>query len=259
MEEEKDALANVEEEGKGNAFTGFDTETDTPTDSPAVKEPEVSKPEEGGNTPDNPKYPDFSQHPRWKDREAKLKELEEFKNEVSPRLKELDELKSKFSSSPAVIPQWFKEMYGDNAETWNQYQQAQADREEALFHKWEERQTLAEQKAAEEAEQEQIYYTEWAKGAIEYLAAAGVGFDPAKDKEDLVKLMERYPVSDEDGNLNLLAGWEILKMMRSRQEAGQSLKTNEKKKIAALTSGHSNSEASKKDYLTSKDLRHRSW
>ena len=113
-------LAEVKKEGD-NPFVNLDTEKETPSDSPNEKEPKVEEPSKGDNTTEGEKPKDvpFHEHPRWKEREEELKELRAFKEEVTDKFQELEKPHSKSGN----IPDWFKELYGENEVAWQKYEE----------------------------------------------------------------------------------------------------------------------------------------
>lgn len=252
---ENEILADVKKEGEGDPFAGLNKETDTPSDSPTDNNEGEVKPDRGDNT-DPVKDVPFHEHPRWKEREAELKELRQFQEEARERLQKLDELESRVKPVDGEkIPQWFKNMYGDDPETWNDYVNARKEEKEL----WK-RELLEEQEAERtRAEQETAYWTSWVDEQVNNLADAGVGFDPKRDSVELKNIMLKYRPTDEEDNLDFKAGWEILQIARAKQEVATTKRTDEKKKVATLTTDRSRGETQRKDFVTNHDLQSKGW
>lgn len=244
-------LADVKHEGDLDPFKQFEkpeasTEKDTPSDSPADKEPKVEEPGQGDNTAD--KQVPFHEHPRWKEREEELKELRAFKDEASSKLSEFERKISKPSEN-TNIPDWFKELYGENEVAWQKYQEhSQQEREQMK------KDILAEQEAKrEEAQKEETYWNNWVEEGIRGLQSVGLEFD----RNVLIKTMLDNPkeVTNALGNFDFNLGY---KLYREQNPISQ-VNTDARKRIADTTTKSSSTEKRAKDYMTSNELRGKSW
>src|SRR3990167_553382 len=250
----KDFLADVQVEGAVDPVT-LNEEKKTPAESPTEIKPkeadEKEKPEEGENTPNEDDLP-FHKHPRWIERENKLKELEEKYELTTKELGELKTLKEQIyhKETTAKIPDWFVESYGEDQVAWEKYEARQKDWEtqfeQRFFEKLEAKQ---KKKQTEEADK----WNKWVDSEIGKLVSdPKVKFD-IKEKNALIKTMLEWRPTDENGNFNFHKGYEIYQL--------QKLKDNDlehaiaRKKLADAASGSPKGEPKQKDYYTSEDLK----
>lgn len=246
-----EVMADVKHEGDTDPFVAFekpeaDKETETPTDSPAVKEVKVEEPIQGDNTEVKKEIP-FHEHPRWKEREAELQELRAFKESAAPKLSELEQkLKP---SEKSNIPEWFKELYGENEVAWQKYSEhTQQEREQMT------KDILAQQEAKrEEAQKEETYWNNWVEEGVKGLQLVGLEFD----RNALLKTMLDNPkeVTNALGNFDFNLGY---KLYREKNPINQ-VNSEARKKLADTATKSSPSEKSSKDFMTSNELRGKSW
>lgn len=245
----EEVLADVKPEGDTDPFKDLDKEKETPAESLTVKEPEVVKPDQGDNTDVKKEVP-FHEHPRWKEREAELKELREFKEQVAPKLAKIDQLETAFKpAEKSNIPEWFKELYGENEVAWQKYSEhSKAEREEMK------RELLAEQTAQyEEAQKEEQKWNKWVEDGLDGLKIIGLEFD----RNALIKTMLDNPDKvTRDGNFDFNLGYKLYRELNpdNSQAASQA-----RKKLADTTTKSSSTEKGSKDFMTSNELRNKSW
>lgn len=247
MTDTNEVLADVKKEGS-DPFASLEKET--PTVAPAETEPKEDviedKPEEGDNTPED-KLP-FHKHPHWIKREEELKELREFKESVTPRLSEIDEIKSRLPQEKAEVPDWFKELYGDNEVAYQKYNEHHQKEVEDIEQSLIERQEAQRLQAINETER----WNKWVEEEIGKLQTEGKEFDRNK----LVKVMLDYSPTDANNNLDFQKGYKIYEALEVKPNVE---KSQARKILADTTINTSKGEKEKKDYMTANDLRNRSW
>jgi hypothetical protein len=248
---ENDFLANLPKEGS-DPFA--DLETDTPTGSPADTKPESNeedKPETGDNTAhDN--LP-FHKHPRWIERENELKELREREELRASEIAELkafkEEAAKKLEPATTQIPEWFRELYGENTAAWNKYVEHEASREKEI-----EQRVIERQKQEAEKQQADIQkWNKWVDSEVSKLEAEGHTFD----KNKLIKTMLEYRPTDENNNFDFKAGFRIYQAMEGKDDSHAA--SQAKKVLADTVTKVTRGEKPAKDYLTAHELRRKSW
>jgi len=250
MNELEQALANVPNEGEKDPFKELGKET--PSESPPEIKPESEQPKEGAHTPED-QYKGFHEHPRWIQREKELEELKAREAENTKIIAELNEFREQASKrfesdDPAPpVPDWFKELYGDNDIAWKKYDQYEKEKESRLEQKFIERQ----EKVKQEEQSNIAKWNNWVEGEIVKLQGEGLKFD----RNELIKTMLDYRPSDENNNLDFHKGYKIYEMLRGKEDPAHSLA---RKQLADTTTKVSG-EQKTKDYMTAADLRHRSW
>src|SRR3990167_2306349 len=242
----EEIMADVKQEG-ADPFKEFDPankEKETPAESSTPKEPEVKEPIQGDNT-DEDKTP-FSI--RWKSHAENLKaELEAKHQEELSKIRQ--EFEAKIPPKETNIPEWFKELYGENEVAWQKYSEhSQIEREQMK------KDILTEQETKrEEAKKEETYWNNWVEEGINGLKTVGLEFD----RNALIKTMLDNPkeVTNALGNFDFNLGY---KLYREKNPINQ-INTDARKKLADTTTKSSSTEKSSKDYKTSNDLRNMSW
>lgn len=248
-----DALAN---EVKEDPFSSLvKEENDTPAESSPennnVKEEPVqgeieNKPSEN-TEPENEPF-----HKRWQAREEKLKrELEEKRLQDIEALRQ--EFEQRFTSRPASeedveIPKWFVTLYGEDPVAYKAMQEADAIRKEEI------KRELIENLKQEQlqAQQEEQKWNKWVDEGIASLEEQGLKFN----RNELINTMLQYGPTDEEGNYDFKKGYDILVALKGPQNTSTTLA---KKKVASLSSTSKGAEPNRKPYMTSADLRHKSW
>ena len=223
-------------------FAGMEKET--PAESPTANEPKEGEPKEGDNTPQD-NIP-FHKHPRWIERENELKSLREQQAENARVIAELKVAQEEIKPADTSIPEWFRELYGDNQIGWQKYNEHEQAKEQAIEQRLLERQEQARQQKETEVKK----WNSWVDSEIEKLQSQGAKFD----RNELVKIMIEYAPTT-DNNYDFQKGYKIYEALKSKPDPAHSQARKELADTTTKTSG----EPTKKDYLTSADLRHRSW
>lgn len=257
-----EVLADVKQEGS-DPFASL--EKVTPTVAPAETEPKdeekKEKPEEGDNTPE--KELPFHKHPRWIEREEELKVLREFKESATTKLSKIDEIESRLPGEKTEVPDWFKELYGDNEvayQKYNEHHQKEVEEIEQSLIERQEKQRL-------QAQNETTKWNEWVDGEIGKLSTStGLDFSSKKDEEGkesnplrnkLIKTMLDYSPTDSNNNLDFQKGYKIYQVLETKVDNTE--KSQARKILADTTLHTSKGEKEKKDYMTPADLRNKSW
>lgn len=246
-----DPLADIAVEGR-EAFEKIMEET--PTESPAVNDQDEVEPEEGDdaeaeadadNTPS--KEVPFHEHPRWKQREAELNELREQREEDARIIAELQE-RTQSKETDTSIPDWFIELYGENATAWAKYQEHDARQRQEIKNEIIRDQEEQRTRQTQEADK----WQKWVDEEIGKLEADGKKFD----KNKLIKTMLEFRPTDENNNFDFQAGYRIYEALESK-----GTQSNEARKELADTVNKPSkaSDPVKKDYMTPSDLRGKSW
>lgn len=248
-DENKLGLADVKVEGQ-DAFG--EQEEKTSTESLTVKEQEEKKPDQGKST-DNIDNTPFHKHPRWIERENELKSLRERdearEKEIAELRQKQQEISEKNFGKDVKIPEWFSILYGDNAEAWSKYSEYDNQRKEEMQREFLEKQ----QKAQTEAQEQEKYWDNWVESELAKLEDKGYVFD----RKDLIQIMHKTRPTDMNGNLDFEAGYETYVARKGPSVTGE--QSQARKKIADAITNTSKKEPAKKDFLTSSDLRTKSW
>lgn len=239
---EPEAVANPEGE----------EEKETPAVPPA--EEKTNEEEEGSdpeNTPEE-KLP-FHKHPRWiaqQNREKALEaEIAALRETVETRIAPQDDEETE---ELPEMPEWFVAAYGDDPELWEQYlaieEQKEAEREERILQRIAER---TSQKADEEKAS-----LEWVDTQLASVRENLQEGEPDFDDNALLKVVTDFRPSDEEGNLDFRAAYEILQKMGNaapvtKTEGNGSIQ--DKKRLASHTPG-SGGEPNAETVTTSEDL-----
>src|SRR3990167_380533 len=241
----KDFLADVQVEGAVDPVT-LNEEKKTPAESPTEIKPkeadEKEKPEEGENTPNEDDLP-FHKHPRWIERENKLKELEEKYELTTKELGELKTLKEQIyhKETTAKIPDWFVESYGEDQVAWEKYEARQKDWETQFEKRFFEKMELKQRKQEEDKKRSDS----WAEDGVQGLKALGLEFD----KNLLFKLMleNQKEVTNSSGNLDFNLGYKLYKEKNPGADPAHAIA---RKKLADAASGSPKGEPKQKEYYT---------
>lgn len=260
-------LANVEREGDLNVRPD-EEEKDTTTVPPPEKNQEdkpdsLSEEKKGESSePEKGEKPEvfqaFHKHPRWLQAQEELKELREFRDRVEPLLSKIGETNK--GEETIKIPAWFKTLFGEHQEAWDQYREysqseRQALRREVLKELHEEQQKVsdADKKANEQIDKElQAIVEDEEFGA----RAKAIGFD-LKNKDQLTNFRNELLKAALDYEItNLSKAFDILEYRKSKKEQKA---PDRRKELADKTMQKGKSEGQKKNYMTSHDLRDRSF
>jgi len=205
-------------------------EKETPAVSPAESKPEekAQPSQEGENIPDENNLP-FHKHPRWKalqeerktDRQL-IESLQQKLNEVQPKVQ-----------ATSALPQWFVNMYGEDQALFQQFQQQETERINAIKES-----VVKEIEAKEKAKVEaQSKWEKWVDDQIGTLVEEGKKFD----KNELFAVLNQYRPTDEQGNLDFRKGYELLELKHSSKPT-----SNPSKQVAAKTAPSNGSVSSTK-------------
>ena len=245
-------FADVLKEGDTDPFK--DLEKETLPESQPDKKPEEDKPVAGDkqleteiNTPKEEDMP-FHKHPRWIERDNELKDLKSRTEEYEREIQELKSFKEESTKSDKKVPEWFSELYGDNEVAWRKYEQREKERDGEIEKRAIARITQEQQKAQEETNK----WNNWVTGQIKQLEDSGEKFD----KNELNKIMVDYQPTT-NNNLDFHKGLEILKLKKASESSPE--KSQARKQIADVTSKTNSAEQKKKDFMTTADLRYKSW
>ena len=188
----EEILADVKQEGEDPFAT---LEKETPAESQTEKEPETKKeedkPEEGENTPEEEPF-----HKRWEKHAENLKaELEaKHQQDFETYKRELDEKYKRPEPSDSKIPDWFKELYGENETAWQKYEEHEKAKEIEI----ETRMLHRQEEAKRQTQQETERWNKWVDDEIGKLTAEGKQFD----RNELIKTMLDYRPTDESNNFD---------------------------------------------------------
>lgn len=249
-----EVMADVKHEGDLDPFKDLDKpeadkETETPSDSPTEKEVKVEEPVQGDNTEVKREIP-FHEHPRWREREEELKQLRAFREEVTPKLSMLEQKLQAQATTDENIPEWFKELYGENAVAWQKYsERSKLEREEIK------KEIVAEQEAKHlEAQKEEQYWNNWVEEGIKGLQTVGLEFD----RNALIKVMleNSQAVTNALGNFDFNLGYKLYKVKYPDNSQANS---QARKKLADTATKSSRTDKDSKDYMTSNELRNKTW
>lgn len=243
----EEALADVKQEGS-DPFKELelkaDQEKETPSESQTEKEPKVEKPVQGDNTDDI----NIPFNKRWEKHAENLKtELDAKHQEEMASLRQ--EFEAKLPKTDTNIPDWFKELYGDNEIAWQKYDEHEKDKEAEIEKRVIERQDFQRQRAEEEVK----YWNKWVDDEVTKLQDEGLKFE----RNELIKTMLDYRPTDEKGNFDFKAGYRIFEALKAKEI--DPARSEARKKLADTTTKTSPSEKGSKDYMTSNELRGKSW
>lgn len=223
-------------------------ETDTQPDSSTGNKPDGTTPatEDKKNDENVP----FHQHPRWKARETEWNQkLEAMKHEYEEQMnnlkKTVDEVVKPAQTS---IPQWFRDMYGDDVPAWTKYSEASKNERAQIKSEILNELKAEQSKQTEEAKK----WDNWVEKQISSLEDEGKKFDRNK----LVKLMSDYRPVDEQGNYDFHKGYELYEKFESLEKKPNN---TVRKDIASNSVSDNKGEASPKEYRTPGELRRTSW
>ena len=224
-------LAEIPSEGEATEAGLQDGPAASPAEKPKTEAaPEVVKEKaEEGNEPKatEDKLP-FHRHPRWKalreDNKRKDAALEELRKTV-------EDMKTKTvkTQESQEIPQEFKELFGEDQGHWQKFQKLTTSQAEAIvnarFKQMEETQAKTQQESAR--------WTQWVDEQMVALSEeTGLSLEDEESSErnEILKIALEYSPTDKHGNIDLHKAYELWKTLKNAQP-----KSDEKKKVAALT------------------------
>lgn len=245
--------AGIEQEGEGSFLNKLGEEvTETSQESPAESKPTEQSPTQEGeeaktsNTPDDKNVP-FDQHPRWieRDREwqTRLTAAEE-REKVYQSL-----LDSPKAEKPTDIPTPFIELFGDNAEAYEKWQELSRLERGAIKAELVEDQKKAERQVSEDKQR----WLDWVDTSIKGVELKyGIDFkNDESTKNELMKIAVDYLPTDESGNVSFEKAYDLMLLLRKDDGAE---KSQARKKIAASTASDSKAETPVRDYFTPEDF-----
>jgi hypothetical protein len=261
MPELKDILADIPNEGS-DPFK--DLEKDTPPESLPDKKPEEEKPPEGDVLPED-NLP-FHKHSRWIERETELDRLRERDEENTKIIQELAAFKEEYSkkTESTDIPDWFRELYGENLIAWQKYSEYEQVRTDEIEKKVVARQEEFQRKTLEDTTK----WNNWVDAQLVKLGnEKGVDFVSQNDtlpdgtktnsaRNELIKTMLDYRPTDENNNFDFQKGYKIHEILKGKPDTSHS---NARKALADTTTKVTGGEKPPKDYMTSNELRRTSW
>lgn len=233
-------LADIPKDGDTDPFAGLEKETPSESQPEEIKETETPEKTEEKEVP-------FHEHPRWIAHQKELEELRAFKEEVVPQLEQLRTLKDT-PQPTGTVPDWFRELYGDNVEA---YKKLQAH-EQQTYQEIEQRVLNAQEARKQQELQEISKWNGWVDGEVSRLQSEGKAFE----KNELLKVMIDYRPSDDKGNFDFNKGYAIYEALKTKEAQP---KSDARKKLGDTASHGGKGEAPKKDFQTTNDLRHKDW
>lgn len=284
-------LANLQHEGdpvnldQVNAEEGAKetpVEKETPVKETPATPPVEEKPKEGasaspaegekGTPPEKSEEPAvyhaFHEHPRFQalvrereqDKEL-ISELQAFKEKAEPILEGIIKPKDE------AIPQEFSVLFGNDEGAWRNYQSLTERQQKAFIEKLDERlKPILEtaERTKKQTELEAWADSEWkslkedqiVQGELKKL---GKNFDESV-QDSISQVITKYlPTDEKTGNLSVRKGYELWRELNSKSPVTPNPATDEKKKVAAMTTEKSNATEEKKDYRTSADFKGKSF
>jgi len=251
LEQAESTLAKTDEAENENSEESSPESNDS-ADSPSQKgEEESSSEDDSDSTSDDSENVPLNKQPRFKEVISQNRELKSTIDDLTTSMEELKSgLSDMKSSQPEQVPQAFIDLYGEGAtaETWAKFKQLLPAMDKESLR----REVVDEMKAQAKSEDTSNQkWTDWINSEVKELKDAGERFD----KNALLKVMEDFTPSNEEGNLDFKKGLKILQMQKDDKSEAKA----EKKKIAAQTTSESTAETSKSKIPTSKDLRNVDW
>ena len=185
----------------------------------------------------------FHKHPRWKEMYEDNKALKE-------RLATLESSKSQPSQSAnkqTDIPDYWKDLYGDNAErTWSAHMRTLDDVKRQAVEETEQRLNAKRRQEQETQQQAQRYVED----SLSNLKAEGKSFDD----NELLKVVSDYRPITSDGQWDFEKAYQILQLMKGSE--GKE-KSEARRKLASETTRNSSKGEPDKKGLSIEELRRR--
>lgn len=228
--------------------------SDAPAQEPERETPAESSPE-NVEKPTGPAEDEVEEVPKDLDdkplhKDSRFKRVIEERNRLreekeallAEREAERSQLTRPQSNQQATKPAWFTRYFGEDEEAWKGFQDmTSAAKEQA---KQEALQELASRETTEKEAMRQA--SEWVDEQVELLAESGEKFD----RNSLLKVMDEYRPTDDDGNLDFRKGLELLKLKTPQKSM------DARKKLAdSLNHKGGKVEPQPRDYVTAADLR----
>lgn len=243
---ENDFLANIEQEGE-TPFVELDRQEEIPEGSQPEKIEEEVIP--------------YHKDPRWikqrQDLEHERKQREELAEETRKLHEEIDQLRN----GKIEQPQFLTDLVGENEEVAKSFQEYEEQLTDKILRNIQEKSN----KEAREKIDFERRNVEWINNSLDNLSAeTGNQMRDAKGEltatgKELLDLISEYPVDDGYGNIDLKKGYSMLVKLRAQDDLIKTQKQNVRKDIADKTISNDNNSQTSKDYVSSNDIRNRSW
>lgn len=245
------AFSSAENTENGNSAESSTEKTDA-NQTPSSKENKNQTDENKGS--DDKGHDNFSDHPRWKEREDDWKsrfndqekrhtdEIEKLRQDFDKRF---GEVKPKDKTEVIDMPSWF----GGTVEDWK------------LFQDWNKQQiaqvkelAVKEVSAKSEEEQKRI------DAATKYFNDTVTTIEIDKtmnpqglkvDRNKLLKFVLDNDIVDSKGNWNYKVGWQLMQQSDSKSK---SKSTDEKKQVASATTSDNRADTKPSAFRTSEDF-----
>lgn len=237
-------LAALEEEGTmanpGNG-TADETAAATPPEKTNDDEEDGSQPVKKAKVADDEEDDDsktpWHKHPRWiaqrkkqEALEAELQEQREWREKMEAQLQQRTGAEEDEELPP--IPSWFIEAYGDDAELWALHVENETKREAEA-----EERILARLQARQQEESgREEQSLQWVDDQLAEVRENLADGEPDFEDNALLKIVTEFRPSDQEGNLDFRAAYNILQKMKPIVEAPAPKPKNgtiDKKNIAA--------------------------
>ena len=165
------------------------------------------------------------------------------KRELLERLEKLEKGNQPTQTkTPTTKPAWFAKYFGDDEEAWQGFQQMTASaKEEAKAE------AIADIKREQESERNSSSkWDKWVNEQVESLEEQGETFE----RNALLKVMDQYRPTDDEGNLDFHKGLELLRLKGDKPSQVEA-----KRKAAAMTATPmKGSEPSKRNVVSRADI-----
>lgn len=236
---------------------GEEQENETPSESPTEKnEQSETSPSHQGEDKEEAESSDNTDDDNKKKTEnfvpyERFKEVINDKNELRQRLEELEntvQQKIVPSNEDVKIPNWFQKLYGDDRESWQEYQADEKERFNALKQSIVQEQVESQKKYEESVKRWEGY----SKDQMQALEDEGKSFD----RNELMKVVLDYQPTDAQGNFDFKKAYQILELTKRAEH--DPAKSEARKNLAASTTSDNKGESNPKDYMTPKDFRGKS-
>jgi hypothetical protein len=211
---DKDEMANPDN------GTADDTATVTPPDKTNDEEEEGSDPDKkpkAGEEADDEKTP-FHKHPRWiaqrkkeEALEAELQEARAWREKYEPVIESVAKGGGEETTELPPIPDWFITAYGEDEELWALHleneERLETEREERIIAR-----IKSEQEESTTREQQDLQWVDDQLISVRENLQEG---EPDFEDNELLKIVTDFRPSDEEGNLDFRAAYNILQKMKS--------------------------------------------
>lgn len=221
-----------------------DEEKETPTATPTEEKTEEgetgSEPEKKPKSDEDEDKLPFHKHPRWiaqrKKEEALERELQEeraWREKYEPVLEKISTSGGDEETELPPIPDWFITAYGEDEELWALH----VENETRLEQEREDRIVARLKAEKEEESSREAQDLQWVEDQLASVRDNLQEGEPDFDDNALLKVITDFRPSDEDGNLDFRAAYNILQRMKADGTAPapkpKNDSTSDKKNLAA--------------------------